>query len=67
MTTKEEIKFWEKAKSILIKGYGKTPTPHKGGISLSCAECKASIAVDVIRDHIDLLKWNLAQEKETKE
>ena len=65
MNLKDEIKFWQKAKKILIKGYGKTPNAHNGGISLDCVECRASIAVSVIEDHIDLLEWKPIKKKNT--
>ena len=57
MTNKQEIKLFEKAKSLLEKGYGVTPKPHKG-IALECLECQASIAVGIIAGHIEFLKWD---------
>ena len=58
MTNKQEIKLFEKAKSLLMRGYGRNPDPHKGGIAWDCSECRASIGVAVIDKHLELLRWD---------
>lgn len=56
MTQKQEIELFKKVIEILTKGYGRNPRPHKAGIVLNCPECRASIACDILEEHIDLMK-----------
>ena len=66
MTNKEEIKFWEKAKKLIQKGYGKEVCEE---LHFDCASCKAQIAVGWINAHLNLLEWDLEQnggKKKTK-
>jgi hypothetical protein len=55
MTTRDEIKFWQKAKKIIRAGYGK---PCRD-FALGCAGCQANLAASWIEEHIALLKWEL--------
>ena len=60
MTTKEQIKFWQKARKMIVKDYiGKEPCKE---LNINCPKCKARIFVAYIDWHLDLLEWRLENE-----
>lgn len=49
-----EIKFWEVAKWLIMRGYG-DDCRNSGDFSEGCASCRAGKALDWIEGHIDLI------------
>ena len=59
MRNKQELKLFEEAVRILIEGYGRRCVKNEKDWDKDCIACQAQKAIDFLKKHIDLIKWDL--------
>lgn len=58
MKPADEIKFWQKARALILKGYGGRHCHKPIDMDFRCASCLSGFVDSWIDMHIDLLKWD---------
>ena len=57
MKLKEEILFWQKAKKLILDGYGGRHCHKPIDMDFRCAQCMSGLMVSWIDSHLDLLAY----------
>ena len=59
MRNKQELELFKEVVRILIEGYGRRCVGNKKYLEKDCIACQAQKAIDFLKKHIDLIKWDL--------
>ncbi|MEK6884285.1 MAG: hypothetical protein AABY22_31935 [Nanoarchaeota archaeon] len=59
MENKQELKLFERVIKTLKAGYGYPCVKNEKDWEKDCIGCQAQKAIDFLKKHIDLIKWDL--------